>query len=414
MQFLYNIAVGLADLLFPVLGWFSPKMKRAYLGRKTTNQELKKTVSETDMVLWMHCASLGEFEQGRPVLEQLRQDYPQHKIVLSFFSPSGYDIRKDYDKVDAVVYLPLDTQKKVTEFLQVLHPNLALFVKYEIWPNLLKALSKERIDTLLISGIFRANQHFFTKKAAWYREPLKAFSHFFVQDQQSVDLLNNIGIESVTLAGDTRFDRVHKLVAERQHLKYLDAFCTDKHILVLGSSWQEDEDLLLHYINSSVGENEKFIIAPHEIKQDRIRNLMQSLKVESLLYSEADSQSIKTAKVLIIDSIGKLTSVYAYAHVAYVGGGFGNGIHNILEPAAYGLPILIGPKYDKFIEAVDLVLNGSCLVVHSNSDLEIHLQLLRDNKALLTEKGELALNYVKQHTGATKKIIHYIKQLVCI
>ena len=409
MQFLYNIAIGLADLFLPIIALFSSKMKRSHLGRKETFSKLKQNISSSDSVIWIHCASLGEFEQGRPIIEHLAIEYPNDKIVLSFFSPSGYEVRKDYDKVAAVVYLPLDTKKKTSHFLEILNPRLAIFVKYEIWPNILQELSKRRIKTIIISGIFRKEQHFFSKNNNWYRKPLDAFAHFFVQDQNSVALLKSIGFENTTLSGDTRFDRVFELVSQREKLDFLEDFTSGKHTLVAGSTWDKDELLLADYINTQALENEVFIFAPHNIKQEGIQRLIKQIKGNVVLYSKATNTAIATAQVLIIDSVGKLTSVYAYADVAYVGGGFGTGIHNILEPATYGIPIVIGPKYDKFKEAKDLITTGACIVVQDQKDLNKTLNEFKTNTEILTKKGNLALQYIKDNIGASDLIFNWIK-----
>lgn len=410
MQFFYNIAIGLVDLFLPIIALFSPKIKLSYVGRKKTIAKLNKSISKTDSVIWMHCASLGEFEQGRPIIERLVAAYPNDKIVLSFFSPSGYEVRKNYEKADVVVYLPLDTTQKVKAFLDIINPKLALFVKYEIWPNLLQELSKRNVETLLISGIFRKEQHFFTKNNDWHRKPLYAFSHFFVQDQQSVELLSQIGFNNTTLAGDTRFDRVYELISQRQELKFLDQFTKNKHTLVAGSTWKQDEALLVDYINNQASKNERFIFAPHNIKQEGIQKLVQQIKVKTVLYSQATITEIEQAKVLIIDSVGKLTSVYAYADIAYVGGGFGTGIHNILEPATYGIPIIIGPKFQKFNEAKELIAKGACFVIQNQDELNPQLQNFR-NQDLLKEKGDLALSYIQEHVGASDIVMSLINKI---
>ena len=408
MQFLYNILISIVKMLLPLVAIFNPKIKLFYNGRKETFAKLQANISPNDNVIWMHCASLGEFEQGRPVLEKINKQYPNYKILLSFFSPSGYEIRKNYELADVVVYLPLDSTKNAKKLLKLAHPELAIFVKYEFWPNILAALKQKSVKTILISGVFRADQSFFTKKAAWFKTPLETFSHFFVQDKIAVSLLESVGFKNISLSGDTRFDRVFDLVSQRKELDFLADFTKDKHTLVAGSTWEKDEELLVNYINNHAQENEVFIIAPHNIKAANITHLVQQLQPKTLLYSTATAENIKNIKVLIIDSIGILTSVYYYANMAYVGGGFGAGIHNILEPATYGVPIIIGPKHQKFKEAKELIAQKSCLVIKTKKELTTQLQKFYNNPDLLIKTGKISANYVKENTGATKIILNYI------
>lgn len=410
MQFLYNILIHLVDLLLPLSGFFSAKMRLFYQGRKHTMAQLQQHIRDEDSVIWMHCASLGEFEQGRPVLEALREKYPEFKLVLSFFSPSGYEVRKSYTGVDVVLYLPVDTPQKARRFLDLLHPDLAIFVKYEFWPNVLKELKKRKIHTLLISGIFREKQAFFHKSGDWLRKSLEAFSWFFVQNESSKSLLESISINNVSVAGDTRFDRVQRLVVQRQDLALLKIFTQNvKHTLVAGSTWPKDEAVLLAYINKHAKSDEKFIIAPHNMHRQAIDDLSEKIHAKTLLYSQADKASIHQAQVCIIDSIGILSSVYAYADVAYVGGGFGAGIHNILEPAVYRIPVIIGPNYQKFQEAKDLIEKGGCFEIASSDALHQWLQRLYKNPGLMRESGTVSGNYVAENTGATATIIQYIE-----
>jgi len=412
MQFLYNILVYTVKLFIPVLALFNAKMKLFYFGRKETLSRLSDKIKKTDQVIWMHCASLGEFEQGKPVLEKLHQQFSNHKIVLSFFSPSGYEVRKDYPLADVVVYLPLDTTKDSKRFLQLVHPDLAIFVKYEFWPNLLQEIKRQAVKTILISGIFRENQAFFTKKGKWIRKPLSAFTHFFVQDEKAVSLLNSIGFANTTLSGDTRFDTVYNLVKQRQKLDLIESFTKQKHVLVAGSTWDKDEELLIQYINNEATDEERFIIAPHNINNRAINDLVLKLETNTILYSKAQQSNITRAQVLIIDSIGLLTSVYAYANIAYVGGGFGAGIHNILEPATYGIPIIIGPKYQKFNEAIELIQHKASFVIHTKDELASQLYFFKSNKEVLASTGEISRNYVNKNIGATAVILEYISHRI--
>ena len=412
MQYLYNILLFLADALIPLIALFHPKIKLFYSGRKETFTKLQNTITATDKTVWIHCASLGEFEQGRPIIEKIKSNYPNYKLILSFFSPSGYEIRKDYNLADVVVYLPLDTKKKATKFVKLVHPSLAIFVKYEFWPNILQVLKKETIKTILISGIFRNQQVFFRKNGRWFRNSLHAFSHFFVQDEDSVHLLKGIGYSNATESGDTRFDRVHELVNQKKDLPLIASFSLQHHTLVAGSTWPKDEELLIEYINKYASNKERFIIAPHNINQKDIKVLTQRIQKKTVLYSQVEKKDISGSQVLIIDSIGILTNVYNYADIAYVGGGFGTGIHNILEPATYGVPIIIGPNYQKFKEANDLVLNNACFEITTIEYLTKQLHNFRDNKELTSTSGSIAYDYIQKNIGATKKIMEYINKVL--
>ncbi len=411
MSVLYNIFIYCISVLIKLLTPFHPKLKLFVEGRNQTFSILKAKINPTDQVIWFHCASLGEFEQGRPVIEKVKQLYPTHKIVISFFSPSGYEVRKDYDKADAVVYLPLDTQKNATQFIALVHPSIAIFVKYEFWPNLLNQLKKKNIHTILISGIFRENQVFFKSYGRWMRNKLSIFSHFFVQDENSKKLLNDIGFNNVTLSGDTRFDRVFEIVNQQNKLDFLDDFTNNQYTLVAGSTWPDDEKMLANYINKYATSEDKFIIAPHNINPIAIQKLQKDLCVKSVLYSNYQQNELKNAQVFIVDTIGILTKVYSYADVAYVGGGFTNGIHNILEPATFGVPIIIGPKYQKFKEAIDLVNLEACMVAQNNIDFEKMLPQLKNSEDR-KEIGEKAKNYIKFNVGATDLIIGYMSKII--
>ena len=379
-------------------------------GRTTTFSKLKSSLSEKDKVLWMHCASLGEFEQGRPIIEKLKSQYPTHKLVLTFFSPSGYEVRKNYEAVDVVCYLPLDTQKKAKQFLNLVHPELAIFVKYEFWPNLLRELQDRKIKTILVSGIFRKEQAFFKWYGSWMRKSLTAFSHFFVQDQNSKNLLNGINFNNVTTSGDTRFDRVFEITKQNNQLDYISAFKNNTYTLVAGSTWKEDEDLLVDYINNHASADEKFIIAPHNINEKEIESLMKSFSKKVVLFSEKEGKDLKGFQVFIVDTIGILTKVYSYANIAYVGGGYTkSGIHNVLEPATFGIPIVIGPNYQKFNEAIELVEKEACFVVDNSQKLSVLLSSFFNENEKREKASRNALNYVINKTGATSKIINYLK-----
>lgn len=414
MRYIYNLLIGLTAIILPLLAIFSEKMRLFVKGRARVFKLLEKKIAASDKVIWMHCASLGEFEQGRPILENLKVQYPNYKLLLTFFSPSGYEVRKNYDQVDVVTYLPLDTPHNARKFIEITHPELVIFVKYEFWPNILQELKSKNIKTILISGIFRENQLFFNTKFTWYRNQLNAFLHFFVQDQTSVDLLLKIGHKNVSLAGDTRFDRVYQLVLQKKEIPFLKEFSANAIVLVAGSTWPPDQEILTHYINESKDSNEKFILAPHNIHKADIDSLQKSILKNVLLYSQINSENVQDAQVIIIDSVGLLSAVYAYATIAYIGGGFGTGIHNVLEPATQGIPIFIGPKYHKFKEAIDLIALEVIIVVNSKDEFDDKLRLLKNNKSQLTEKGLKASQYVIENKGASEIILKYIKDVVTL
>ena len=408
MYFLYNIAIYITSFLLKFIVIFNTKIRLFVDGRKNVFQKLQEHISDSDSVIWFHCASLGEFEQGRPIIEKLKPHKPHFKIIVTFFSPSGYEVQQNYPFADIVTYLPLDTKKNAKKFLQIVKPQAAIFVKYEFWPNLLRELKKENIKTILVSGIFRENQSFFKGYGSWMKKSLTTFDHFFVQNANSKKLLENIGFNNVTISGDTRFDRVYNILNQDNSIKEIENFTNNKHVLVAGSSWLEDERLLVEYINNEATEDEKFIIAPHNINAKEIEKLKGSFKKETMLFSEKDKNNIQNAQVLIIDSIGMLTKVYSYANIAYVGGGFKTGLHNILEPATYGVPIVIGPYYEKFNEAKELVELKACLVVNNKAEFNTVVKSLYKDKNLIKEKGKIAGNYVKENTGATDQILAYL------
>ncbi|MDO9593778.1 MAG: glycosyltransferase N-terminal domain-containing protein [Lutibacter sp.] len=409
MYFLYNLLILFASFVLKIMALFDKKIKLFIDGRKQTFSKLQQAISEKDEVIWMHCASLGEFEQGRPIIEKLKLKFPNRKVVLTFFSPSGYEVRKNYEYADVVCYLPLDSAKNAKRFLDIVHPKLAIFVKYEFWPNLLKELKARNIETLLISGIFRENQLFFKGYGAWMRKSLTSFSHFFVQDENSKKLLNSINFNNVTVSGDTRFDRVFEITQQNNKLPFIEEFIDNKYTLVAGSTWKEDEMMLVDYINNKASENEKFIIAPHNINSKDIAELKKSISKNVILFSEKDDKNLSDYQVFIIDTVGILTKIYSYATIAYVGGGFTKtGVHNVLEPATFGIPILIGPNYHKFNEAIDLVKNKACFVVDNSKELSLHLDKFFQSDEMRLKTGESAKKLVVDKTGATAKILEFI------
>ncbi len=411
MYFLYNIFIFITRFFLQIIALFNKKIKLFVDGRKITFSKLKKVISKNDEVIWFHCASLGEFEQGRPIIEKLKKENPTTKLVLTFFSPSGYEVRKNYKVADVVCYLPLDTQSNAKKFLDIVHPTLVVFVKYEFWPNILKELKKREIKTILVSGIFRKNQSFFKWYGSWMRKILQVFNHFFVQDAYSEELLKSIGFSNVTVSGDTRFDRVFEITKQNNELQFIEQFKNNTYTLVAGSTWKEDEKMLVEYINNSASENEKFIIAPHNINAKDIEELKAAISKKVVLFYNKNDVKLQDYQVFIIDTGGILTKIYSYANIAYVGGGFTKtGVHNVLEPATFGVPILIGSNYNKFREAVELVNKKACFSVNNSKKLSVLLKKFFQEEQKRVKVGKQALNYVVERTGATTKILYYLKK----
>ena len=405
MFFIYSILVGLAELILHVVAKFSPKMRLFVDGRKDVEAILAQKISANDKTIWFHAASLGEYEQGLPVMLKMKENYPTHKIVLSFFSPSGYEVRKNNAVADVTVYLPLDTKSNANRFLDLVHPEIIFFIKYEFWPNYLNSIHQRKIPTYLISGIFREDQPFFKWYGGFYRKALFAFTHFFVQNDKSKTLLASLGFSNVTVSGDTRFDRVVQILDQDNTLKFIEEFKDDKMTIVVGSSWPADEKLLVNYINKSPVDL-KFIIAPHNIKHDQIVELQNSIERDVVLFSEKDGVDLSSKQVFIIDTIGLLTKIYSYADLAYVGGGFGNpGVHNILEPATFGIPIVLGPNFSHFAEAVALVNLGGATSVSNQSQLDDAFDNLLSNDDERGEQGSICETFVQMNKEATKKIL---------
>jgi 3-deoxy-D-manno-octulosonic-acid transferase len=410
MKFVYNFVVFLTAIALPLLAVFSKKIKFFVVGRRETFSKI--AVLKNQKVIWFHVASLGEFEQARPIIEKLKQQYKKHKILITFFSPSGYEVRKDYELADVVCYLPLDTHKNAKRFIKEVNPELAIFIKYEFWPNFLDALKKKKIKTILVSGILRKDQLFFQSYGAFMKRSLAAFDHFFVQESNSKVLLNSIAYNNVTVAGDTRFDRVSAILKQDNSLDFIQEFKDNTHTAVAGSTWKEDEALLIHYINNKATEDEKFIIAPHNIKSDATLELRARIDKKTVLYSEFKQAQfvgdLKSYQVFIIDTIGLLTKIYAAADVAYVGGGLKTGLHNVLEPATFGIPVVIGNTFDKFKEAVDLVKLGGCIAIKNQEEFIDSFTKLKDDEQFRTLTGVINKRYIEAHLGATKLVMKYI------
>ena len=410
MYFLYSLLLRGIEKLLPISGFFSKKMKLFVAGRSTTFASLAAAIQKDDKSIWFHAASLGEYEQGLPVMEAIKTRYPNHKIVLSFFSPSGYEVRKNNKIADVTVYLPLDTPQNAERFIRKINPELVFFIKYEYWPNYLKILGEKQIKTYLISGVFRENQLFFKWYGGFYRKALDAFTYFFVQNESSKTLLQQLGKTNVMVSGDTRFDRVAAIVEKDNLVDFIAEFKNNTPTLVVGSSWPKDEALLVDYLNQSTHEL-KWIIAPHNIKPEQINSLQQSIQKKTVLFSEREGKNLADYEVFIVDTIGILTKIYSYADLAYVGGGFGHpGVHNLLEPATFGVPIICGPYYSHFAEATALVQLGGCVSIQSAHELQEALDTLVQNADIRHEKGHICQTFVQMNTGATQKIINYTTQ----
>ncbi len=415
MLVVYNFIVFLASQIVKIIALFSPKMKLFVDGRKTVFSTLQSKINSDDKTIWFHAASLGEYEQGLPIIEKIKEKYLSHKIVVTFFSPSGYEVRKNNTVADVTVYLPLDTKSNAKQFLDLVHPEMVFFIKYEYWPNFLNELKNRNIKTYLISGILRENQAFFKWYGGFYRNALNTFNYFFVQNESSKKLLQSIGFNNVKVSGDTRFDRVVSILERDNSLDFIEEFKNNKTTIVIGSSWPKDENLLVEYINKS-SENVKFIIAPHNILQSTIVNLQSSIKKRIILFSEKDeilkqvqNEKLADFQVFIIDTIGILTKIYSYADIAYVGGGFGNpGVHNILEPATFGVPIVIGPNYSHFAEATALVNMEGCISIKNQTELNEAFNLLLQNEDERFEKGHVCSTFVQMNKGATDIILKHI------
>lgn len=411
MRFIYDILTSVAWFFLNVMALFKPKLKLFVSGRKETFSKLETALKKEDKTIWMHTASLGEYEQGLPVLKKLKAQYPDHKLVLSFFSPSGYEFKKDKTPADAVVYLPMDTLSNVKKFLSIVNPKLVVFIKYEIWPNYLHELKKRSIPTLLVSAIFSKRQVFFKTYGGFMRKSLKNISHFFVQDENSKTLLNSIGFSNTTVSGDTRFDRVSEILGADNQLDFMDDFVDNQFCFVVGSSWPEDEAILVPYINQTHNAI-KFVIAPHNIKNNPIQKLENSIKKKVAKHSMKESSNLKDANVLIIDTIGLLTKIYSYADVAYVGGGFATGLHNTLEPAVFGIPVIIGPKFQGFKEAEDLINEKGILSVSTDEEFKATLDRFYEDSDLLNQTGSINYNYINSKLGATALVLKHINALI--
>jgi 3-deoxy-D-manno-octulosonic-acid transferase len=403
MLLIYRLSLWFYVLGIRLAAIRSEKAKLWIKGRKGWQDKLRKFKSEKSKVAWFHCASLGEFEQGRPVIEAFRKNKPDYKILLTFFSPSGYEIRKNYEGADAALYLPVDSPSNARLFVSMVQPDVVYFVKYEFWYFFMRELHRLNTPVFLISAIFRPSQIFFKGYGKWYRQILAWYSHIFVQNEKSENLLKSIGIQNLTIAGDTRFDRVAAIAKTARELPTIKQFKANRKLIVAGSTWPPDEDLLSKYI----GETEKnvcLVVAPHEIHRSNISRL-QKLFGNSILYSETNNKDTLPGRVMIIDNIGLLSSIYQYGDIAYIGGAFKTGLHNVLEPACFSMPVLFGPEYSKFQEAVQLIELGAAISISNFEELESHLNELFSNAEMLNELSRKAGRFIEDNKGATGTIL---------
>lgn len=410
MKFLYQLSLYLYQLLIEVVSPFNLKARQFRDGRKQIFDRIKIAILGNEApVVWFHCASLGEFEQARPVIELFKSKHTEYKVFLTFFSPSGYEIRKNYTGADWIFYLPIDTAHNAKLFVGLVKPQMAFFTKYEFWYFYLKTLHQCQIPVYSFSSIFRKKQVFFKFYGGFYRSFLKYFKHFFVQDEASKQLLNDININNVSVAGDTRFDRVAEICANKKNIPIAEKFKNNELCMVIGSSWLSDINILLPIINDN-SIKLKYIIAPHEIHEVEIQNLIKSLTKKVVRFSEANEASISEFEILIIDNIGMLSSLYQYGDMAYVGGAFGKGLHNILEPATFGMPVFFGPKYAKFNEAVNLIAESGAFSVNNTLELEIIISKIVTDSTYRNQLATIAQNFVEKNTGGSEMIVKYVEK----
>lgn len=408
----YTLGIRLLAILYRLAAPFNLKAKQFVRGRKNLFEKLSaRFTGNSYKIIWVHCASLGEFEQGRPIIELIKKQRTNIKILLTFFSPSGYEIRKNYEGADFIYYLPWDTRKNAEKFIAITKPSLAIFVKYEFWYNYSNELKNKNIPLVSASCILRPNQVFFKPYGGLFRKILKNFTAYYVQNLETKKLLASIGISS-TIAGDTRFDRVLQIIASAKEVPLAKAFKNESQLWVIGSCWPEDLEVLSSFIHDH-SYHLKFIIAPHEINEKFIAEIERSLQVKTIRFSKASFDNVADASVMIIDNIGMLSTLYRYGEVAYVGGAFGDGLHNILEAACYGVPIFFGDKnYEKFQEAHDLIMRGGAFEVSGYSDLKSKYELLNNKPENYLLACEVTKSYVEENRGATIKIVDYCLKLV--
>lgn len=407
MRWLYNLGILGYYLLVKIVSVRNEKARKWIGGRKDIFKRLRETITPGERIFWFHASSLGEFEQGRPVIEAIRKLKPEYKILLTFFSPSGYELRKDYKYADYIFYLPLDTKRNARRFIDIVRPEKVFFIKYEFWYNYLTQLKEQAIPTYIFSALFRPSQIFFKPWGKWYLKALTAYEHIFVQNQESFDILLQHGFKNISISGDTRLDRVGEIADAAPRLDKLELFCGIRKAIIAGSTWKEDEDIFIPYLNKCVS-GQKFVIAPHEVNPQSLGRITSALEKPYAFYSTASAEELSKADVLIVDGYGYLVSVYRYGMLAYVGGGFTSGIHSILEPAVFGLPVIIGPDYHKFQEAHDMLRIGAASCINNYEELENQIDSYLSDSGKLLSCSALARNYVNKNRGAAKDIVKYL------
>ena len=408
---IYNLIIYLYLLGVAIYSCFNEKVRKMWRGERDAFRILKEKVDPEAKYVWFHAASLGEFEQGRPLMEQLRKDHPEYKILLTFFSPSGYEVRKNYEGADIITYLPLDTITNARRFLRLIRPVMAFFIKYEFWYNYLHILKHRNVPVYSVSSIFRPDQVFFKWYGRQYGRVLNCFTHFFVQNEISKELLGKIGIDCVSIVGDTRFDRVLQIKEAAKQLPLVEAFKQNAKVFVAGSSWQPDEEIFIKYFNQH--KDWKLIIAPHVIGEDHLKQIEKLLEGRRVIrYSEysdnsENSDQLQNAEVLIVNCFGLLSSIYHYGDIAYVGGGFGVGIHNLLEAAVWNVPVFFGPNNERFQEAQELKKSGG-FEITCYEDFERQMDRFLADEDYLKAQGQLAGHFVKGQAGATQEVLSSI------
>ncbi len=404
MKTIYSIGIYIYGGLIAIASLFNSKARKLFKGQRNALAVLKEKIQPNKHYLWIHAASLGEFEQGRPLIEKIKEEQPEIPVLLTFYSPSGYEVKKSYPLADVIAYLPLDTPRSARKFIKLAKPSAAVFIKYEFWPNYLLTLHKLNIPTFIISTIFRPGQLFFKPYGKWYLKLLRTFKHIFVQDQPSAELLRNNGINQVSITGDTRFDRVEAQSKLAKKFPLIEKFIDGKPVIIAGSTWPKDETLLIRYLNEHP--DIKMIIVPHEINKAHLQDLFKMLNGNYIRYTEFSETNLTRSRCLVIDAIGILSSIYQYADFAYVGGGFGVGIHNILEAAVYNVPVVFGPNYQKFREARELIKEGAGFSISNYEELKERFDYLLEN---YEKTGNIAGKYVRENTGATEEIFKYLE-----
>ncbi|MDA1018753.1 MAG: 3-deoxy-D-manno-octulosonic acid transferase [Bacteroidetes bacterium] len=411
MTTLYNLLMIKVEIFLSILKLFNLKIRKFVNERKSVIQILEKEINKNEKYIWIHVASLGEYEQGLPVFKHIKSLYKNHKIVLSFFSSSGYNTRLNNPISDITVYLPLDTSKNANKFLDIIKPEMALFVKYEFWPNFLKSLNKRGVPTYLISGVFRENHWFFKFYGFWMRKVLRSFTHFFVQNNSSKQVLSKFNINNCSVMGDSRYDRVMELLNQNNEVPYLKNFKNNKTCIVAGSTWRKDDDIIIKFINSNSSSKICWIIAPHQINLNYIKELQNQIELNSILLSELNFENSQNINLIIVDSVGILTKLYSYADISYVGGGMGKtGLHNTLEPAVHKIPVIVGQNFKNFPEVSELINLNGIISVNNYQSFETKIIELIQSRHKRDKMGKINFEYIQNNIGASEKVISYLNE----